>query len=525
MGNSQGTDYFNNQRTAFGRLEATGFLPGAPPPTAPDTTAPTVALASDTPAAISAGTIDYTATFSEDVSGFTAAGVDVANGSVTSFTQVDARTYRFSVTPAAQGTVTATVKAAAAFDAGGNVSTASNTVSRVFDTTAPTTPTFDLAPASDSGTVGDLRTDKTAVALTGTAEPGATVTLFRAVSGTAPGSQPVVATTTAGANGSFSFNVTLALGPNSYAIRATDAAGNSSSTFAQTFTLNSAPTATPISDQNLTVAGGAKTLDLLSFFSDAERVVRLSVTYPNGQSKFIDINLFPGAAPNTVANFLAYVNSANAAQNYNGTIFHRLVSGFVLQGGGYKFDDPNNTFTPTTKMAAVNNEPNVSNTRGTIAMAKTGGNPNSATSEFFFNLGDNSANLDVQNGGFTVFGQLMDSGQQTVDAISGLPTFSGTGAPGGGPTPISQGANTTSFPQNISASDLAVVTTAAELTAGQKMTFSVVGTSNSGVATASLNGSTLTINPIGPGTATITVRATDLDGSTTDVQIKVNVTA
>jgi len=70
----------------------------------------------------------------------------------------------------------------------------------------------------------------------------------------------------------------------------------------------------------------------------------------------------------------------------------------------------------------VENEPVYSNVRGTIAMAKVAGNPNSATSQWFFNLKDNSQNLDVQNGGFTVFGQVIGDGMDIVDNIAKLET-------------------------------------------------------------------------------------------------------
>jgi peptidyl-prolyl cis-trans isomerase A (cyclophilin A) len=76
----------------------------------------------------------------------------------------------------------------------------------------------------------------------------------------------------------------------------------------------------------------------------------------------------------------------------------------------------------------VANDPKFSNVRGTIAMAKLGGDPNSATSQWFINVGNNSANLDVQNGGFTVFGQVIGNGMDVIDAIERLPVFNFGGA-------------------------------------------------------------------------------------------------
>jgi cyclophilin family peptidyl-prolyl cis-trans isomerase len=526
MTNPAGTDHYESRIARADDLEIFGLTPGTRP-VAPDTTRPAAVLTSSTPNVTNAGAIDYTVTFSEPVTGFTAGGIAVTNGTVASVTQVNAQTYTFRVTPAGQGAVSATVLAGAALDAAGNANTASDAVSRTFDSVAPAAPTLALAPASDSGTVGDLRTDQTAVTLTGKAEAGATVTLTTTAAPAAPGTGPVVAQTTAAADGSFTFgSVALALGPNSLVVRATDAAGNAGATFAQTFTRDAPPTvATPVADQTFNPGDTTpRTFDLATVFDDAERVVRLSVTYPNGQTGFIDVNLFASAAPNTVANFLAYANSANPAQSYDGSIFHRLVPGFVLQGGGFTFDDTTKTFTALTKMGPVANEPGVANTLGTIAMAKIGTDPNSATDEFFFNLGDNSTNLDQQNGGFTVFGQVMNGGQQTVNAItSAVTTYSGPGVPGAPPFPVSPTANTTNFPQNITPADLASVTGADELTRAQKMTFAVAGNTNPLTATASVSGSTLTVTPLAVGTTVITVRATDLDGSSTTTSFTVMV--
>lgn len=112
----------------------------------------------------------------------------------------------------------------------------------------------------------------------------------------------------------------------------------------------------------------------------------------------LEVNLFDKDTPATVANFLAYVN----AGAYTDSIIHRSVPNFIVQGGGFKYND---AWPPVgiAQNPAVINEPLFSNVRGTIAMAKLGNNPNSATNQWFINLKDNSANLDRQNSGFTVF--------------------------------------------------------------------------------------------------------------------------
>jgi len=135
------------------------------------------------------------------------------------------------------------------------------------------------------------------------------------------------------------------------------------------------------------------------------------------------VNLYDNATPQTVANFLDYVN--NGA--FSNSIIHRSVPGFVIQGGGFTFD----LALPLGEVPAnppVVNEPVFANVRGTIAMAKLGGDPDSATSQWFFNLADNTANLDGQNGGFTVFGEVAGDGMDVVDAIAALPRFNFGGA-------------------------------------------------------------------------------------------------
>ncbi|WP_417669790.1 peptidylprolyl isomerase [Pseudoalteromonas tetraodonis] len=127
----------------------------------------------------------------------------------------------------------------------------------------------------------------------------------------------------------------------------------------------------------------------------------------------IELNLFDQQAPNTVANFLSYIED----DAYNQTVIHRSVSDFVIQGGGFTFTDE---LVPITTKSAVVNEPILSNVKGTIAMAKLANDENSATSQWFFNMVDNSEALDPQNGGFTVFGQITAQSQATLDNIAGL---------------------------------------------------------------------------------------------------------
>lgn len=135
-----------------------------------------------------------------------------------------------------------------------------------------------------------------------------------------------------------------------------------------------------------------------------------------------EINLFDQSTPVTVTNFLTYSN----AGRFDNTVIHRSVPGFVIQGGGFTFDQQL-PLKATATNAPIVNEPKWSNIRGTVAMAKQAGNPNSATNQWFVNLTNNGANLDLQNGGFTVFGQIDAQGMEVVDAIAALQRFSFNG--------------------------------------------------------------------------------------------------
>lgn len=132
------------------------------------------------------------------------------------------------------------------------------------------------------------------------------------------------------------------------------------------------------------------------------------------------IELYADKAPNTVENFLRYVNAAK----YDDTLFHRVIKGFMNQGGGYTPD-----FKKVEAFAPVRNEADngLKNTRGTIAMARTG-DPHSATNQFFINTADNTP-LDhtgktTQGWGYCVFGSVVD-GMEVMDRIARVQTGAG----------------------------------------------------------------------------------------------------
>lgn len=154
-------------------------------------------------------------------------------------------------------------------------------------------------------------------------------------------------------------------------------------------------------------AGVGKNLDLAPLFRDPDvtgSAVRVSVRI-GSTTKNMDLALYDAAKPITVANFLAYVD----AGHYQNNFCHRSVPGFIVQDGGFRWK-ADGGYESVPAFAAIQNEPGISNLRGTIAMAKLGGDPNSATNQWFVNLANNSANLDAQNGGFTVFGRVVETG-------------------------------------------------------------------------------------------------------------------
>lgn len=129
------------------------------------------------------------------------------------------------------------------------------------------------------------------------------------------------------------------------------------------------------------------------------------------------VEVYPDKAPKTVENFLRYVKD----KQYDGTIFHRVIPNFMVQGGGYNVKYDEKIARPPIPLEALNG---LKHETGTIAMARTN-DPNSARAQFFVNVKDNaSLNAKGPSDGYTVFGRVV-SGMETVMKIKDVPTGSG----------------------------------------------------------------------------------------------------
>ena len=257
--------------------------------------------------------------------------------------------------------------------------------------------------------------------------------------------------------------------------------------------------------------GTTRAIDLSAHFADPDATAAATLTTPLGA---ITITLDGSHAPATVANFLNYVNSGRyfITDPTNGarasTFFHRSVPGFIIQGGGFlgtvNSADPN-TLQPTSVLTfpAVQNEPFISNIRGTIAMAKLGGDPNSATSQWFISLADNSANLDNQNGGFTAFGHVTGNGMSVADAIAALFIYRGGGVFNDLPVRDYTSPNPARVPNLVSIPELRMAS---------PLAYSA-SSSDPNVATVSTSDKNLLVTTHQLGSAQITVNGLDLDGA------------
>ncbi len=268
-------------------------------------------------------------------------------------------------------------------------------------------------------------------------------------------------------------------------------------------------------------------------FKDTNTFVRLTMS--NGASlgtQTIDLKLYDSNTPQTVQNFLNYVNNGT----YDGAFFYRSIPGFILQAGTFNAANPLQQITtdapiPNEFLTDVEHNGEV-NVRGTIAMAKVPaqneemdqsgnpvigadgnpifdtvahGGPDSASADFFLNLSDNASNLDNQNSGFTTFGEVVGNSITTMDAIGNLPEFNVSG------TPFQNLPVVNYTTGSIGVDNLVIISTARVL----PLTYTAVS-DNSSLVSVNTSGSTLLLsypNPGTTGTAHITVTATSFDGT------------
>jgi cyclophilin family peptidyl-prolyl cis-trans isomerase len=272
----------------------------------------------------------------------------------------------------------------------------------------------------------------------------------------------------------------------------------------------------PLPAQTIAAGAGVSTIDLRNYFA-LPNVPGQIAQIDTVRGKF-NVELLAADAPKTVANFLNYVNKGA----YTRTFFHRSAklgdgTPFVIQAGGFALPEGSSSIGPIAADAPVVNEFKVSNSRGTLAMAKTAAGPNTATNQWFVNLADNRANLDNQNGGFTVFARVIGTGMTVSDNIAALPVFNATDPqlPGSHPAfdqlPLTTNAlNADTLVLVRSIKVIPVYPAAPGDTA--VLAFSVAS-SEPAIVGATISGSFLVLNPGSGGRATLTVRATDVNGN------------
>ncbi len=269
----------------------------------------------------------------------------------------------------------------------------------------------------------------------------------------------------------------------------------------------------PIADVTVTASSPPTVINVKKTFGLSGvtgKLVRMTTNVGN-----IDLELFSDAAPNTAANFLNYVTSGS----YDNVIIHRVATQkeeglAIIQGGETTLVGNANSF--ITSFGNVNNEYSLPNTRGTIAMAKLSGQPDSATDQWFFNVSDNSDVLGSNNnGGFTVFGRVLGRGLETVDAIGALKGYdlSSVRADWNSIPLYNYDASQSVTPANlVVASSVAVLPTVSK-GAGYPgaLKVKVKGNTNPGLVTATMQARKviLTYAPGKTGTSVITLAASD----------------
>ena len=285
-----------------------------------------------------------------------------------------------------------------------------------------------------------------------------------------------------------------------------------------------------IADFTVYAGAPARSIDVVTAFPDAGVTDAVRMTTALGN---IDIELFGRDKPITVTNFLKYVDQNRyfvfdpTANQSASSFIHRSVPGFVIQGGGFLGTvnpsptpgSANNPAQPTqvATFPPIQNEPGISNTRGTIAMAQAGTDANSATSQWFINLANNGGppnNLDIRSnnsGPYTVFGRVVNNTMTAADAIAALPRLNF-----GSPFDALPLRNYTSGP--IKVPNLVSIPTITHIVPLTAM-------SDNGNVSVAVSGSKVLVSGVTVGTSHVTVTTTDLDGVTNSQMFTVTVVA
>jgi cyclophilin family peptidyl-prolyl cis-trans isomerase len=286
-----------------------------------------------------------------------------------------------------------------------------------------------------------------------------------------------------------------------------------------------------IADFTEYAGAGQRTIDLTTAFADPDgsAVVRMNTVLGN-----LDIELYGQQKPITVANFLNYIDQGRYF--LNDQVTHQQASSFIhrsihapqssisiIQGGGWigTVNPANTAIQPASvlEFPPIQNEPGISNRRGTIAMAKLANAPNSAKSQWYINVTDNT-DLDnpANNGGFTVFGRLTPASLAVLDALAAVTVYNFSGA---GPDFSDLPLRNWDGHSAVQVSNLVSIPGISRLS---PLTFSVMS-NNSAIADATVSGTNLLVAGHQVGSATLTVTATDLDGASVSQNFTVNVVA
>ena len=285
--------------------------------------------------------------------------------------------------------------------------------------------------------------------------------------------------------------------------------------------VNLAPVVTvPIPDLDFPVGAPQTVINLNNRFNDPD-ITGSVYRFVTNMGTF-DVHMFDAVAPLTVANFRLYADGGDFVDS----IFHRSMPDFIIQSGGFAYTDVGG-MDFVVSHGTVDNEPYLSNVRGTLAMAKQADLPDSASNGWFVNLADNGPNLDYQNEGFSPYGEVIASGMDVADAIAALKIWDGRGAFGSqfnAQTFDTLPLNGYSTDQDLVQEHFVYFSSISQIA---PLAFEVVANTNPSLVTPTIDGNgvlRMTYAPGQSGSARITLRATDLCGATVEDTFDVDIT-